>query len=97
MAHPSGAIPTQFVYATSAAAHTPPGTNDYFYAITNPGAASSTMTLKGGGVFDVSGVDQAAASAGQVVEIGPGVTIYGRFTSVTTTDASATNAVILYF
>ena len=55
------------------------------------------MTLKGGGVFDVSDVDQAAASAGQAVEIGPGVTIYGRFTSVTTTDASATNAVILYF
>ena len=55
------------------------------------------MTLKGGGVFNVSGVDQAAASAGQVVEIGPGVTIYGRFTDVTTTDASATNAVILYF
>jgi len=97
MAHPSGAIPTQFVYATTAASHTPPGTNDYFYSITNPGAASSTMTLKGGGVFDVSDVDQAAASAGQAVEIGPGVTIYGRFTSVTTTDASATNAVILYF
>ena len=97
MAHPSGAIPTQFVYATTDAAHSPPGTNDYFYAITNPGAASSTMTLKGGGVFNVSGVDQAAAAAGQAVEIGPGVTIYGRFTSVTTTDASATNAVILYF
>jgi hypothetical protein len=96
MAHPSNIIPTQFVYATTNANHTPPGTNDYFYSITNSGA-SSTMTVFGGGVFDVSGVDQAAVTAGQVIEVGAGVTIYGRFTSVTTTDAAADASIFLYF
>jgi hypothetical protein len=96
MAHPSNTFPTQFVYAVTGASHTPPGTYDYFYSITNPGA-TSTMTVFGGGVFDVSGADQAASANGKEIEVGPGVTIYGRFTSVTTTDASATNAVILYF
>lgn len=96
MAHPSNAFPTQFVYATTNASHTPPGTNDYFYSITNLGA-SSTMTVFGGGVFDVEGDDKAAESGGQAIEVGAGVTIYGRFTSVTTTDASTTSAVVLYF
>ena len=55
------------------------------------------MTVFGGGVFDVEGDDKAAESGGQAIEVGAGVTIYGRFTSVTTTDASTTSAVVLYF
>ena len=94
MGHPSNSIPKQFVYATTTASHTPPGTNDYFYCITNAGTGAATLTLFGGGVFDVSHVDQAAAAAGKAVTIAAGITIYGRFTSVTT---GGNYSVLLYF